>query len=145
MRSLVLFLLLATPLSAAELKFAETPKELPLYDTFEVSVTGGDVPANPFADITLSGEWKAKWYNPHTGEWKESTVEGGNWKATAPDTEDWAILLRKSFVRCSRFPSRTSLMSFRVGLTRDFLNPAGEIAFGDIGLGTLDVPDVVIS
>jgi D-3-phosphoglycerate dehydrogenase len=29
-------------------------------------------------------------------------------------------------------------MSFRVGLTRDFLNPQGQIAFGDIGLSLLD-------
>jgi phosphoglycerate dehydrogenase-like enzyme len=33
-------------------------------------------------------------------------------------------------------------MPFRIGLTRDFLTPGGEIAFGDIGLGTLDVPGV---
>jgi phosphoglycerate dehydrogenase-like enzyme len=33
-------------------------------------------------------------------------------------------------------------MPFRVGLTRDFLNPRGELVFGDIGLGTLDVPGV---
>src|SRR5262245_27117647 len=31
---------------------------------------------------------------------------------------------------------------FRIGLTRDFLTPAGEVAFGDIGLGTLGVPGV---
>lgn len=29
-------------------------------------------------------------------------------------------------------------MPFRVGLTRDFLNPQGQIAFGDIGLSRLD-------
>jgi phosphoglycerate dehydrogenase-like enzyme len=33
-------------------------------------------------------------------------------------------------------------MPFRIGLTRDFLTPGGEIAFGDIGLNTLDVPGV---
>jgi D-3-phosphoglycerate dehydrogenase len=33
-------------------------------------------------------------------------------------------------------------MPFRIGLTRDFLTPSGEVAFGDIGLGTLDVPGV---
>jgi D-3-phosphoglycerate dehydrogenase len=31
-------------------------------------------------------------------------------------------------------------MSFRVGLTRDFLTPSGDIAFGDLGLSLLDVP-----
>lgn len=34
------------------------------------------------------------------------------------------------------------MASFRVGLTRDFLTPVGNVAFGDIGLGTLDVPGV---
>jgi phosphoglycerate dehydrogenase-like enzyme len=33
-------------------------------------------------------------------------------------------------------------MSFRIGLTRDFLNPAGAIDFGDIGLSMLNVPGV---
>jgi D-3-phosphoglycerate dehydrogenase len=33
-------------------------------------------------------------------------------------------------------------MWFRVGLTRDFLTPAGHVAFGDIGLSLLDVPGV---
>lgn len=33
-------------------------------------------------------------------------------------------------------------MSFRVGLTRDFLTPSGAIAFGDIGLSLLDGPGV---
>jgi phosphoglycerate dehydrogenase-like enzyme len=33
-------------------------------------------------------------------------------------------------------------MSFRIGLTRDFLTPSGEVAFGDIGLSLLDVPGV---
>ena len=33
-------------------------------------------------------------------------------------------------------------MSFRVGLTRDFLTPSGDVAFGDIGLALLDGPGV---
>jgi phosphoglycerate dehydrogenase-like enzyme len=33
-------------------------------------------------------------------------------------------------------------MSFRIGLTRDFLTPAGDVAFGDIGLSLLDTPGV---
>jgi hypothetical protein len=33
-------------------------------------------------------------------------------------------------------------MSFRIGLTRDFRTPAGDVAFGDIGLSLLDVPGV---
>ena len=33
-------------------------------------------------------------------------------------------------------------MPFHIGLTRDFLTPAGDVAFGDIGLDTLTVPGV---
>ncbi|MFO0850466.1 MAG: NAD(P)-dependent oxidoreductase [Gemmataceae bacterium] len=33
-------------------------------------------------------------------------------------------------------------MPFRIGLTRDFLTPTGDVAFGDIGLSLLDSPGV---
>jgi hypothetical protein len=47
---------------------------------------------------------------------------------------------RSSRLSGPSFPMRMRPMgeSFRVGLSRDFLTPRGEIAFGDIGLGLLD-------
>jgi len=35
---------------------------------------------------------RARWYNPRTGEWSEATRDGEG-RYTAPDREDWALLL----------------------------------------------------
>jgi Protein of unknown function (DUF4038)/Putative collagen-binding domain of a collagenase len=38
------------------------------------------------------GPWTAKWYNPRNGEWNAAAMAN---EFTAPDADDWAILIRK--------------------------------------------------
>lgn len=51
------------------------------------------LPKGGTVTVQLAGKYTAKWYNPRTGEWKPpAAVEG---TLTAPDAEDWAVLLAR--------------------------------------------------
>ncbi len=63
------------------------------------SVMFAYLPAGGSAEIDMSGmnvRSRAKWYNPRTGEsMPEFTISGGaNVQITAPDTKDWALLIK---------------------------------------------------
>lgn len=60
------------------------------------------LPQGKPATVKLAGEYRARWFDPRTGQWGEPTAATGEWKATPPGEGNWAVLLEAKSLLAAR-------------------------------------------